>query len=370
MNSASTNDGGSPGRRRDRQHQQHGADQHGGGEADDHGLLGVQSSRPEAGHPPPWSVPRTRAHDATLFRSAARRASGCPTLREWGERGVGRWPRIGSRRHEQVRCNPFRRPRHPAPRGTRARCAHRRAAVPARRHRDDRPPRRDAARGARARERDPADDHRAHGVPLLRDDARGGASSGHRRSARRGRRGHRRPLAGTRPRRGARRGGLVRHSRAGGRVRRRERRRRRGIRVPVDLDGRPARDARGLRGDRPAARPAGHPHAAVGRRHRIRREHRAQLRLHLRARLGHRRVGVGHGRRAVGHGRRVPRGRRAARGERGGEPVAAPRRSAARGPVGRMAVPAHRKPAARRCCSPPGRRPRSAPTSSPRSRSR
>ena len=194
MNSASTNDGDSPDHRRDRQHQQHGADQHGGGEADHHGLLGVQSEQPAAGHPPLRSQPRTGAHDATLFRSGGRPGERMSRrMRGWCGRSAGRWPRIGSRRHEQDRFNPRRRPRHPAARRARARRAHRRAAVPARRHGDGRPPRRDAARRARPRQRGAADDHRAHGVPRLRDDALGGAPA---RRGRRARRGARRASTG------------------------------------------------------------------------------------------------------------------------------------------------------------------------------
>ena len=182
------------------------------------------------------------------------------------------------------------------------------------------------------RERRAADDHRAHGVPRLRDDAGGGAPArGRRRAGRRGGRG-RRALARARPRRRARRRGVGGDAVAGRAVRRRRPTvsAEASVYLSISMAGLPAMLVvfaatgllRGLQDTRTPLWVAGIGFAAnIG----------AQRALHLRARLGHRRVGRRHGHRPVGHGRGVPRGHRRARAPGGREPVAAPRRACCTG---------------------------------------
>ena len=216
-------------------------------------------------------------------------------------------------------------------------------------------------------ERDPADDHRAHGLPRVRDDAHGGAT------ARRGRPARRRvigvdglwlalglgavlALAGwwATP-------WLVGVFGASARSRPRHPCTSRS-RWPACLPCCSCSPRRACcAACRTRARRSGSPASGSPRTSR-------STRLHLRARLGHRRVGRRHGHRAVGHGRGVPARDRAARRARGREPLAASCRGAARRGVGWLAVPAHGEPAGRAAARHVGGDVARAPTSSRRIR--
>ena len=145
---------------------------------------------------------------------------------------------------------------------------------------------------------------------VARQDRRGPA--GRRAAVRRGR-----PVAGDRPRGAARGGPRGDRTVAGPRARRPRRRARAGRDVPAVVRSGPAGHARRPGRHRGAARPAGHPHAAVGGLRRGGAQRGAVGDAGAGARDGRRRLRARHGGDAAAHGGGAGHGRGARRAARG-----------------------------------------------------